>query len=70
MGNPDTYDICKNCHEPVKQVNNTGPWVHVVSHSKGMGVADTVCVNPRLAVEQANTAGRTTANYRTATKKS
>lgn len=70
MGSPDTYDICKNCHEPVKQVNNTGPYVHVVSHLKGTGTPDTECVNPRLAVEQKSVAGRTTGNYKTATKNS
>lgn len=69
MGSPDTYDICKNCGDPVKQVNNTGAYVHVVSHAKN-GIPDTDCVNPRLVVEQNSVAGRTPANYRQATKKS
>ena len=70
MGNPDTHDVCKNCGDPVKQINNTGPYVHIPSHVKGTGIPDTECVTPRLRVEQASVAGRTTANYRTATKKS
>lgn len=70
MGNPDTYDVCKNCGEPVKHVNNTGAWVHAVSHVKGTGIPDTECVAPRLAIEQKSVAGRTTANYKTATKRS
>ena len=69
MGTPDTYDQCKFCGEPVKQVNNTGAYVHVVSHAKN-GIPDTVCVNPRLAVEQLSKAGATVANSKTATKKS
>lgn len=70
MGTPDTFDICKNCGEPVKWVNNTGAWVHAVSHLKGTGIPDTDCVHPRLTVEQNSVAGRTTANYRQAAKKS
>ena len=70
MGTPDTIDVCKNCGDPVIQVNNTGAWKHVVSHLKGTGIPDTECVNPRLKVEQDSVATRTTANYRTATKKS
>lgn len=69
MGSPDTYDVCKNCGEPVKQVNNTGAYLHVVSHSK-MGIPDTECVSPRLKVEMNSVSGRNVANYKTATKKS
>jgi len=67
MGSPDTYDICGNCHEPVKQVNNTGPYVHVVSHLQGTGKPDTECINPRLAVE-ASSKGISAATYKTAKK--
>lgn len=69
MGSPDTYDICANCGEPVKQVNNTGAWKHVVSHAH-MGIPDTQCVAPRLTIEQKSKSGKTIANYQTATKKS
>lgn len=68
MGSPDTYDVCKNCGEPVKWVNNTGNWIHVVSHLKGTGIADTDCVAPRLVVEQASKSQPIT--YRQAAKKS
>lgn len=70
MGSPDTYDVCKNCGEPVKWVNNTGAWVHAVSHLKGTGIPDTDCVAPRLTVEQASKSGVTKASYREAAKKS
>lgn len=69
MGTPDTHDVCKYCGEPVKQVNNTGPYVHIVSHAKN-GIPDTECINPRLAVEQKSIAGKTVANSKTATKRS
>lgn len=36
----------------------------------GTPPAATICVNPRLATETASVAGRTNANYRTATKSS
>ena len=70
MGVPNTIDVCKNCGDPVIQYNNTGAWQHLVSHVKGTGIPDTECVTPRLAVEQKSIAGKTVANYKTATKKS
>jgi hypothetical protein len=84
MGSPHTIDVCKNCGEPVVQWNNTGSWEHLGSArmdqaesrafrtgSKSHNQSNaTLCNSPRLVVEQNSVAGRTNANYRTATKKS
>jgi hypothetical protein len=84
MGSPNTIDVCKNCGNPVIQWNNTGAWEHLNSATmdqaqsrayqngaKSVNLANaTLCGTPRLVVEQNSVAGRTNANYRTATKKS
>ena len=84
MGSPHTIDVCKNCGEPVIQWNNTGSWEHLGSArmdqtesrayhsgSKSVNLSNaTLCATPRLAVEKSSIAGKTDANYRTATKKS
>jgi hypothetical protein len=84
MGATHTIDVCKNCGEPVIQWNNTGNWEHLNSarldqnesrtYHSGAGSINlsnaTICNNPRLAVEKNSIAGKTDANYRTATKKS
>jgi hypothetical protein len=84
MGTPHTINVCKNCGEPVIQWNNTGPWEHLgsgtmdqaqsrtfVTGSKSHNqVNGSICNSPRLAAEKNSVAGRTDANYRTATPKS
>ena len=83
MGSPHSTDICANCREPIVQWNNTGAWEHLSSarmdqaesrayHTGGKSSNlsnATICNNPRLLVEKNSIAGKTDANYRTATPK-
>ncbi len=84
MGSPHTIDICKFCHNPVIQWNNTGSWEHLASANmdqaqsrayqtggKSTNLSNaTLCNSPQIATVIANTAGKTNGNSRTATKKS
>ncbi len=67
MGTPDTYDICDVCGEAIIWVNNTGNWLHVETTNRDARGTD--CKVPRVRLEVASIAGRSTATHGRAKKR-